>query len=476
MTRRRVFCAVAMCVTMLGFVFTAGADERVSRLRGRVLGDGQPLAGVSVSDGHRVVHTDQSGNYQLPIDEKSGHFVFVTLPRSYWSEDFHLPLETAIQRDSVDFALSRVEQSDRCDFVFLTDMHLERPEIGGAKLNATLAEINRLTPKPSFLLFQGDICLQSGSGDLYAECLETADMPVRHGAGNHEMMLRHENPRDDFEHRFGPTYYSFDWGPLHCIVLDGNKPIPGETGWQAVHGAVEGGELEWLKADLADQPKGKPIVVSVHIPIVSSYPERRLTSPKNAPYWEMTNRELLTDLLTRHGVRLVLQGHMHENERTTIGGVEYVSSISISGGWWKAGEGFERGVDNCPRGYRIVSVDGETITHRYQSSAESRVTRPGEYYGLDKPLPAGKETAFVFNCYDAPNEATAVARMDDGPWQPMPAFAAPSSATKGLTMAHHYRLIADTTEMTPGRHTITARVTFPDKTTTQATSPFEIAR
>jgi len=78
-------------------------------------------------------------------------------------------------------------------------------------------------------------------------------MPVRHGAGNHEMVLEHDNPRDEFERRFGPTYYSFDWGPLHCIVLDGNKPIPGQSGWQAVHGAVEGSELEWLKADLAAQ-------------------------------------------------------------------------------------------------------------------------------------------------------------------------------------------------------------------------------
>ena len=259
------------------------------------------------------------------------------------------------------------------------------------------------------------------------------------------MILADEN-RGDFERRFGPTYYSFDWGPLHCIVLDGNKPLPGETGWQAVHGAVEGTELEWLRADLALQPPGKPIVVGVHIPIVSSYPERRSTSPEDAPYWEMTNREVLTDLFAQHHVRLVLQGHMHENERTVIEGVEYFSSISVSGSWWQRGEGLERGVDNSPRGYRIVSVDGVSVTHRYQSSAESRTPNGGEFYELGSPRVASAASEFVFNCYDAPNAATAVAHIDEGPWQPMPTFAAPSPITAGLTMPHHYRLITDTRE------------------------------
>ncbi len=459
-------------------LFTAGADEPTTILRGRVSStDGQSLAGVMISDGCRIVRTDPNGGYQLPIDTASGPFVFVTLPRGFWSDDFYVPVATAAEKASVDFVLGRIEQTECFDFAFLADMHLERREIGGAKLKATLAELGDLSPKPAFLLFQGDICLQSGSGDLYAECLETVDIPMRHGAGNHEMILGHGNPRDDFQQRFGPTYYSFDWGPLHCIVLDGNKPIPGATGWQAVHGAVEGSELKWLEADLAAQPKGKPIVVGVHIPIVSSYPERRSTSPKNAPYWEMTNRKILTDLFSRYGVRLVLQGHMHENERATVGGVEYVSSISVSGCWWKAGQGFERGVDNTPRGYRVVSIDGKTVTHRYQSSAESRVTRMGEFYDLDKPLAASAETPFVFNCYDAPNEAMAAARIDnDGPWLSMPAFAAPSPATAGLSMTHHFRLTMDTTTLSSGPHSITVRVTYPNEEGVEAVGKFMIAR
>jgi hypothetical protein len=161
-------------------------------------------------------------------------------------------------------------------------------------------------------------------------------------------------------------------------------------------------------------------------------------------------------------VRLVLQAHMHENERQTLGGVRYVESISISGSWWQAGEGFERGVDGSPRGYRIVSVDGTKITHRYRSSCESHVDGQGEFYALDAPLPRGEHTAFVFNCYDAPNGSTAEARIDGGPWQPMPAYPAASRATPDLTMPHHFRLVTDTTAWGPRRHAIEARVRWPD--------------
>jgi UDP-2,3-diacylglucosamine pyrophosphatase LpxH len=476
MINRQLLLVPAITLAALANLLAAHAGELASPLRGRVTGDGRPMPGVSVSDGCRVVQTDLNGEFHLTAGEEHGRFVFVTLPRGYWSDRFYVPWQQAVAGDRVDFELKSVDQPDRFDFVFVADMHLERPDIGGAKLKATLAEINQLDPKPAFLLFQGDICLQSGSGDLYEQCLRMAEMPVRHGAGNHEMMLGQQNPRDEFEKRFGPTYYSFDWGPAHCIVLDGNKPIPGQSGWQAVHGAVEGIELQWLKADLALQPPGKPIVVGVHIPIVSSYPQRRSSSPKNAPYWEMTNRQLLTDLLARHDVRLVLQGHMHENERTTIGGVEYVSSISVSGGWWKAGQEFERGVDNCPRGYRIISVDGERITHRYQSSAESWVAERGEFAGLEQPVLASARTSFVFNCYDAPNEATARARIDAGPWQPMSAFAAPSPVTEGLTMPHHFRLTTDTTGLTPGTHVISVQVSYPDGETVELSRKFEVSQ
>ncbi|NQT16346.1 MAG: metallophosphoesterase [Planctomycetes bacterium] len=467
MNRRDFLAASAQLGLLAGVVGNPAqllAAGQRSTIRGRVLGDGQPLGEVLVSDGRRVVRTDSAGAYELVVGPESGPFLFVTTPRGYWTDRFYVPVEQAARTGRADFALSAMEQPDRFDLVFIADVHLQRGGVSVSKLKASLDEINRLEPMPALLWVQGDICLQGGMGPEYVECLARAKMPVRNGAGNHEMMLKHADPRDDYQQLFGPTYYSFDLAGVHCVVLDGNKPIPQQEGWKAVHGAVEGREMAWLEADLAAQPAGKPIVVGVHIPIVSTYPERRRHSPKNAPYWEVTNDQALRDLFSRHGVRLVLQGHMHENERATVGGVEYVESISISGSWWKGGEGFERGVDNCPRGYRIVSVDGSKITHRYRPTSESYVDRRGEFSGLAGGVPASQRAEFVFNCYDAPNGSTAQARIDGGPWQPMPACPAPSVTTPDLTMPHHFRLTADTTTLDAGRHTIEARVRWPDGT------------
>ncbi len=452
-------------------LWAAGRERSIS---GRVLGGGKPLGGVLVSDGRRVARTDSSGCYSLMVGPESGPFLFVTTPHGWWTEDFFVPVRSAGNAASADFALQPMHQPDRFDFVFLADMHIDSSRFGVPKLMATLREINRLEPRPGFLLAQGDICLQGGAGDQYLECLKQCRMPVRNGAGNHEMMLRHEDPRDDFYRLFGPTYYSFDFGPIHCIVLDGNKVIPGKAGWKAVHGAVEGREWEWLQADLAAQPPGKPIVAGIHIPVVSTYPERRRRSPKDAPYWEVTNREPLTRLLSQHKVRLVLQGHMHENERATVRGVEYAESISLSGSWFQNGAGFERGVDGSPRGYRIVSVDGRQVRHRYISSCESHLDRRGEFTGLGCGVKAAKQTAFVFNCYDAPNGSRARARIDGGAWTPMSPFAAPSKATSDLTMPHHFRLITDTTVLPPGEHRVEALITWPGGTIVREQAVFQL--
>jgi len=319
-------------------VAAAAAAGELRTIRGTVRAEGAPLSRVLVSDGWQVVQTDARGEYELPLGENSGRFVFVTTPAGFWTEAFYVPREQAATAGRADFALRRVEQPERFDFVFMADMHLDNRKVGLAKFRASLEEINALQPRPAFLWAQGDICLQGHAGQDYVAGLKLAAMPVRNGAGNHEMMLAKPNPREDFETLFGPTYYSFDWGFIHCIVLDGNKAVPGVKDYKAVHGAVEGSELAWLRADLAAQPPGKPIVVGIHIPIVTTYPQRRRENPPDAPYWEVTNRDVLTELLAAHRVRLVLQGHMHENERTVVQGVEYVSSISLSGSWYQSGE------------------------------------------------------------------------------------------------------------------------------------------
>jgi UDP-2,3-diacylglucosamine pyrophosphatase LpxH len=451
---------IALALASSGALDRPDAQTGDDVIRGTVRCGREYLAGVRVSDGCRVVLTDRRGRYELPIGPNSGRFVFITTPRDYWTDAFCVPLAEALEGSRTDFELRPLPQQDRFSFVFITDMHLEGAGHRIRKLRASIAEINDLRPRPAFVWAQGDISLQGGAGPDYIDCMSALEMPVRNGAGNHEMMMDKDNPREDFEALFGPTYYSFDWGKLHCIVLDGNKVIPGDSGWQNVHGAIEGSELAWLKADLAATPSDMPIICGIHIPLVTTYPERRGHEPDGAPYWEVTNADEVIDLLSRYDVRLMLQGHMHENERITVKGIEFVESISLCGSWWKAGEGFERGVDGTPRGYRIVEVDGSKVTHRYVSSAESRVDREAEFVNLAHGILADEEASFILNCYDAPNTAVAEGRIDGGPWHKMPS-SPHLNAELSLTMPHHFALVADMAALGPGEHVVEGVVRWP---------------
>jgi 3',5'-cyclic AMP phosphodiesterase CpdA len=452
----RRFLRTAVLISMTLGAGAVAAD-RPSTISGRVLGEGKPLTGVLISDGCRVGRTNDQGEYQLVIGPDSGRFVFVTTPRGWWSESFYVRVDKATETGQANFHLNPIDQPNRFDFVFTCD--LMSPKAWAIpKLKASFREINQLQPTPAFTLVQGDLWLHGTDWlqmhEKYLECLALSKIPVRHGRGNHEL-------RKPFEQVFGPTYYSFDWGQFHFIVLDGNQRIPDGSNF---YGLVTGSELAWLKADLAAQPEGKPFVVGVHIPIVSTSPARRTDLKREkAPFWQVPNDELLTQLFTRYGVKLVLQGHMHENERITVGGVEYVESISMCGTWWKNPDvkGFERGVDGSPRGYRIVSVNGTDVTHRYRSSCESYVDRRGEFISLKDCVAVGGKIDFVFNCYDAPNGSIAEARIDTQDWQAMTTI---NYGSTTITKPHHFRLVTSTDGLQPGLHVVEARVTWPDAT------------
>ncbi|MEJ2701698.1 MAG: metallophosphoesterase [Sedimentisphaerales bacterium] len=358
----------------------------------------------------------------------------------------------------------------------ITDVHIERGTLAVSKFNRTIAEINAL--KPAFVWDLGDMSLYPDSSKAYLDCVKQLQTPLHACPGNHDIALNDTNPRRLFNDCFGPSYYAFDYGGVHFITLDANTVV-GREGKNTIDACLDPRQMAWLKSDLEAVPEQIPIICGVHIPIGSTYIERRGggTFPEDfpiAPQFNESRAKALVDLLASYNVKLVFQGHAHENERMTVKGIEFVTSISVCGCWWSSGEGFERGVDNVPRGYRIIEVRQGLISHRYVSSSESKVDRPGEFVGLDDPVKPSKSMAFVFNCYDAPNGSTAEARIDSGPWVRMQRYTEKGGYVK-MQMPHHFILRADTTQLVPGKHRITARVPWPDNTIVTETSGFTVA-
>ncbi|MGQ9590307.1 MAG: nucleoside hydrolase [Planctomycetota bacterium] len=457
---RREFLGLAAAAGFLAgararWLFAAIENRTVS---GRVFGGSAPLPGARVSDGLRVAKTDASGRYEIDVGPDSGPFLFVTTPPGYWRSVFYLPTAEAAATGAADFRLDERPQPPRFRFVFWTDIHLEGGEAAVRKFRRTIEEVNAL--EPAFVWAMGDITLEGKAGKRYLECLEGLRAPIRNGPGNHEMLVREPNPRGEFEALFGPTYYSFEWAGIHCVVLDGCEVVSDRQDWTSVHGGISERELRWLEADLEAKPRGAPVVAAIHIPLFTTFSSRGPIPKEGTAPWVVRNAERVHELLRAHEARLVLQGHLHENERLVRDGVEYATSQAVSGSWWASGEGFERGTDGAPRGYRVVEVDGTRISHRFVSSAESHIEARGEFRVPSRPIRPERYAAFLFHAHDVPAGARFLGRIDGGGEREL-LRATPVSPTSRRIRPNCAELRLDTTALAPGEHAIEVEVSAP---------------
>jgi UDP-2,3-diacylglucosamine pyrophosphatase LpxH len=465
--KRREFIqkAIALGLTAgtAGWQRLLAAPIPPAEVRGNVVVENRPLAGVRVSDGCRVVATDASGEFSIQVGPDSGPYLFVTTPTGYWTDQFYLPTASAVAQRPV-FRLKPSGEQDAYTAIYLTDVHLGegRADQSYARFQATLDEINQLDPLPAFCWVGGDISLQGGQGTRYVELTSRLKVPVRNAVGNHEMLVRETDPRRQFGQLFGPTYYSFDVGRVHYVTLDGCQVNHEAERYGNVAGLLSSRELRWLADDLRLVPDGMATVVSIHIPLVSDYPERRGTTAAKAPHWIIHNADQVIDVLARHGVPLVLQGHLHENQRIVRKGVEFVESISVCGRWWKAPEGTrENGVSGEPRGFRLLDVTGSTVRHRYQSTAESRVEEVGEIVGRPERLTASEPAVLAVNIFDAAPGTVVSGSFAGDDFRQLSRWTEAGNYAN-LVPAHHWKWAIPEARLTPGRHVLRVRAEAPD--------------
>ena len=116
--------------------------------------------------------------------------------------------------------------------------------------------------------------------------------------------------------RVRKSFYSFDHGRFHFVVLDGNfkrdgSPYAaGNFSWTDTW--IHAPQQQWLAEDL-QQAAGKKALVFVH---QNLHDESNAHGVKNAP-------EVRRILETAGNVAAVFQGHMHSGGFTTINGIHY---------------------------------------------------------------------------------------------------------------------------------------------------------
>ena len=273
-----------------------------------------------------------------------------------------------------DFALA--PQAEPFTFLFFTDAHLQ-PELNAA-LGTGMAFRHGRTIKADFAINGGDHVFDTNAVskaratqlyDLYGKTEQDLGLKMYHVLGNHDVFAVSPSNtvsindnlygKNLYEERFGKTYYSFDHKGCHFIVLDSIAVGANRT----YQGMVDAAQLQWLSADLAALPAHMPVIVTIHYPVVTAFPqyEAAKPSPDSRGGLSLINSSEVIDRFTGYNIIGVLQGHTHVNELVVWKGVPYHTCGAVSGNWW---HGTRMGT---PEGFTVVEVAHGRMTTRYET-------------------------------------------------------------------------------------------------------------
>ena len=350
-------------------------------VRGRVTAPDGGVADVPVTDGVTVTTTDPDGRFQFTASARQP-FVYLSVPAGYRLptdgdgrvRGYH-PLDPGDDGTvEIAFSLRPLGRDDtRHAVVFLADPQArtaaEMQEFRQTTIPDVTETAQTLGDRPVFGVGGGDLVFDDLSllSDYEAAVADTG-LPFAQVVGNHDLNVDAPGDPDStatFRDHFGPTYYSFDRGAVHYVVLDdvywpGNDDFGEETDGYLGH--LDAAQLHWLQQDLALVADGRPVIVFAHIPPLSTLYERRdetRPSPRNM----IVNREALYELLAPFDAHVVT-GHIHENEhRFADGPHEHVVGTAC-GAWWTGPVCY----DGTPRGYAVYEVNGDSVRWRYQST------------------------------------------------------------------------------------------------------------
>jgi len=388
------------------------------------------IPGVIVSDGDNVTAADRDGHYKLEAATNSPCFVFITVPDGYvCAQKFYQPAApSAIKTNSFDFGLVKTAETNHSDFSFvqITDVHMGYfGDDHESFFKKDLAEISALAPKCAFVAVTGDLVdigERRNQWDLFKDGIGGFELPLYFAKGNHEI----QNGNYFFDYRikfyenfFGPSYYSFDYGSFHFVVLDKYMSFAKLS--------------SWFQKDMSFQPKNKPTIIFQHEP------------PTEGSF----------AFLSQFGnVKAVFFGDFHRS--ATCGREKIIKAGSPPFCFG--------GSDYSPRRFRIISIHGDQIT-----DFSERALGQKERLVIVSPAPdvaCGKnDLKVIVSAYDTCADVTQVeCRLDGGNWVGMSAFG-----------KRTWQLNSTIPGDSKGAHTITAKAKAKDGRTWEHKSTFKVS-
>lgn len=381
-------------------------DKEGMNVKGVIRCDDKPVADVVVSDGILVTKSDANGIFYLNSEKKNG-YVFISVPRGYEAgvvstvpQFFGYLNQGASVVEQCDFTLTRCD-NDHHRVVVFTDVHLanrvsDRSQFQSGFLREMTVYLQQCKTDnmPVYGVALGDLSWDSywyeNNYDLadYLKDMQSLSCAIYSAPGNHDNDPKIAN--DDFSAAtpfrkiIGPTYFSFNLGAVHYILLDNvvyDNP-DGITGSHTYATRVSEEQLAWLKADLATVEKATPIVLGMHVPLYKAPTLDGAGQTQTA--YNMEQAEAFVACLDGYNVN-VITGHTHYNFSVTSKPSLREHNINaVCATWWWTGHtdyaGNHISRDGSPGGYKIFEMDNTSISWQFKS--------------------IGKDAGYQFRTYD----------------------------------------------------------------------------
>ena len=395
---RFLFTSFLFCFILAAFQSSAAIHLI---LKGKVADqNGRGLSGVMVTDGTNCVFTNAGGKYRLE-STTAADFVYITVPSGYqvpvmnYQANFYVAIPKNGQRSfTANFKLSKLEGGDTRHYTILwADPQINTQEHAD-KLHAQVvsdtrkhaAELRKIAPVVG--ISAGDITWDEPKMIAeYQKAIRDTEVPFFQVLGNHDMDINtrsDETSEASFKKAFGPTWYSFNRGNAHYVVLDNVFYYSNSYNYI---GYITEKQFKWLAQDLAAVKPGSPVFVSMHISAYTNEKTRenkKEDNPGNITF----NRKYLYELLKPFNAHL-LTGHTHYNENRVEHGIYEHIHAAVCSAWWTG----PVCADGTPGGYGVYEVNGDDVSWYYKSIGENKdfqmkIYGPGAYKNRPESITA----------------------------------------------------------------------------------------
>ena len=342
---------------------------------------GKPLQGVVVTDGYNFTQTNERGEYSLDSNLDKSRFVYLSVPGDYEIEQtkgipdlFYQQLDKSKEINEHDFTLTPRKQPID-GFVYLA---ISDPQTIDERQMKRFREETIPDLKQTIERYQGKEVYGMALGDItwdrmdlftpYKEAVSVLGIPMFSVIGNHDHDLNKFTDREateNYRSHFGPTYYAFDMGRTHYIVLDDI----------VYHGAkkydeqIDSLQLAWAAEYARRLPAGSRVCVAMHAPAMKAWKGNQV----------MESAARLMDAFAGHELHFIT-GHTHVNSNYDIreGVVEH-NVAQICGNLWYD----PINKDGTPKGYQLFRECGGEFSWEYRSLGspavrQLRVWQPGQ--------------------------------------------------------------------------------------------------